>query len=215
MTFLNHKNNETVINSNYTLNRENAAYKTEIQGWACVHCHKFYGSKPHAEEIAKNCCYTSAPCPDCETGRRNRHRLRCEECAHKFLIKKWTETPQKEWDLKSPVTTLDGDEYFFDSDEVLEHCSENNLKPSDLFLIHCVENNPPYFNMSEYVGDYLPEEIDDLPGDKKEMQAAEKAVNDWISKNTPFSWYPDYKNRISDKDLKKLDEEFNHENSEK
>jgi hypothetical protein len=94
--------------------------------------------------------------------------------------------PFKEWtDQAVYCETIE--RYFFNEQELIDHCEENDIALSDLRLIICEENK---FNEIdyEYWDDILPDESDgDLP---KELEDALKLVNDVIKKLPPASYAP-------------------------
>ena len=184
---------------------EEAAHRVTVNGWACVKCKRFYGDGAGAESAARYCCHTDAPC-ECGA-RKTRHRVLCDSCYHESKIKRWEGLYQAEWDGKSMLTTLDGDRYFSDTDELVEWCVDQAIRPSDAFVIHCEEHGPPQMCLSEIVSDYLPEDHEfDYDAEAKEL---EKRVNDYLASKRPWSWYPDYKRRPTDAFLRELDDEYN------
>lgn len=197
----NFKNGETVGQCKGELRHEDAAQEVTVTGWACANCGRFYGKN---EGGARGCCYTDAPCPDCD-GRRQRHKIRCDNCYHKWLVRHYHGLEQSSWDGKTALTTWDGDTYWFDEESLIEYCVDHECRPSNMFLIHCHPNTPRFFDLNEWLNDDLPED-DSLSG--PEVVAVEKAVNDYLASIQPLSWWPDHKSRPTDDDLKRLDLEY-------
>lgn len=183
---------------------EDAAETVTITGWKCKKCGMFYGDD---ERAARYCCHTDAPCK-CGN-RKQRHMVYCGECYHNDKIDRWNKTAQVEAEKmpmpNSPWSILDDDEYFFDCDSFLEWCVEHEVKPSECFPILCRQHNPPAFNLSEWLDDYLPGEEREMVGSREDIEAVENAVNDFTAKHVPFSWYGDSKRRPSDAALAALD----------
>ncbi len=179
---------------------EDSAHRVTVEGWSCKECGQFYGDKEGAERAARYCCHTDAPCGvDGCTNRKSRHRIHCDSCYHKAKVKRYDTEIVQEEDRRAPsnlcpLSMLDGDEYFFDLDSLLDHCEEHEIKPSDLFLVYCRPHDPPPFELSEHLSDYMPEDYCSLPN-HEEAAKAEDAVNRYLDANRPFSWYPDYKRR--------------------
>lgn len=113
-----------------------------------------------------------------------------------------------------PLFVGDGDTYFFDIDDLLDYCGEHEIKPSDAFLVLCKPHNPPPFSLSEHLNDYLPGEEGEMPGDPSEWREVEKAVDNFVERHKPFSWYPDNKRRPTDANLAALDSEYAKETTE-
>ena len=187
-----------------TVKWEDAAAPVTASGWECVKCHHFYGDN---ERAARYCCHTDAPCK-CGA-RKKRHEVSCEGCWHKQKIERWNGLEQVSDALEpssdSPWALLDGDEYFFDAESFIEHCEQHEVKPSEVFPVLCKPHNPPAFNLSEWLDDYLPGEEREMVGDADEIRAIEKSVDDFSAKHSPMSWYPDHKRRPKDSVLAVMD----------
>lgn len=185
---------------------EDAAKQVTVTGWSCVKCNRFYGDD---ERAARYCCHTSSWC-EC-LARKKRHQIKCEECYHKAIVQRWDNLEQVDSPSSpspsSPLTTLDGDTYFFDEETLLEHCHEQNISPSDMFLVLCKRHNPNHFSLYDICEDYLPEDHD-LPGSAQEISAVETAVNGYLQKHEPWSWVTDYKRRPTDANLAALDAKY-------
>lgn len=183
----------------------------EQWAWKCRGCGRVWAfeSESATEFSARNCCYTDKGCDECG-GRRGRHRGVCENCWHQKQVKRYDGLEQVHVpcvDPDHPLTTLDGDTYFFDEESLFEHCQDVGIKPSDMMLVHCKPHDPPRFDIREWVGDYLGEDADP-PFTNEESSRVSDAVNALIDKYSPFSWCPDHKKRPTDADLKRLDQEF-------
>lgn len=183
---------------------EDAAEVRTITGWHCKSCNRFYGDN---ERAARYCCHDDAPC-DCG-GRKPRHRTMCDSCWHKERVRRWEALEQVDSpaapSAECPLALDDSDTYFFDTDTLIDYCEEHEVKPSDAFLVLCKPHNPPGFNLSEHLNDYLPGEEGEMPGTPAEWQEVEEAVNNFIERHKPFSWYPDCKRRPTDANLAALD----------
>ena len=133
----------------------------------------------------------------------------CNTCRRQQEVERWKSLPQVddcEVSPDSPVTIYADDRYFSDLGDVFDYCFENEAKPSDLCLVLCKPNNPPPFNLSEWLYDYLPEDCD-VPGTNEEAFAVERAVNDFVKKHSPLSWIGDGR-RPSDAVLAAWDAEY-------
>lgn len=135
----------------------------------------------------------------------------CNTCRHKRETERWKSLPQVddcEVSSDSPVTIYADDRYFFDLSDVFEYCADVGVEPSDLCLVLCKPNNPPPFNLSEWLADYLPEDVYEAPGSTSERAAVEKVVDDFVKKHSPLSWLPDNTRRPSDAVLAEWDAEY-------
>lgn len=200
-------------NDGKALRWEDAAKTVTISGWACVKCDRFYGDN---ERAARYCCHTDAPCENAGksgcAGRKLRHRVLCDACGHAADLKRYAETLEVE-DLRAPCALCPlavGDTYFFDEESLFEFCDDQKLNPSDLMLHMCRPHNPGEFSITEYVSDYLVEDavIENSPGTPEELRAVDNAVNEYIFRHSPFSWYPDSKKRPSKSVLDGLDRRY-------
>jgi len=88
------------------------------------------------------------------------------------------------------------DRYFSSPEDIYEHIAEesdDDLTESQLHeramqmrIMLCRPTPVRWFNLSEFLGESLPEDCD-LPAGGI---AVEKAVNDWIASMQPMSWEP-------------------------
>lgn len=193
--------------TNEPLRYEDAAEQTTVTGWKCVRCGFFYGDNEHA---ARWCCHTDSQCPGCGGRRIEKHYTCCESCREKKRADQWAAIPQVddcEVSSESPVVIYWDDRYFFDIGELFDYCADVGVKPSDLRLVLCQPNNPPPFDLLNYLGDYLPDECDTAPGTREDHKAVERVVDDFVKAHSPLSWIPD-KRRPSDAVLAAWDAEY-------
>lgn len=168
------------------LRYEDAAEQQTVTGWCCKKCSRFWGKDEH---MARYCCSTSQPC-DKECGRRTTkgHRW-CEECANDENAKRFAALPRVEWDGSTPLCTWDNDKFFFDVEQIEYYLEDNEgATLESLQLVMCEPANPRPFDINDYLYEEMPPDCaaSDLPGAKE----AEKAVNDFIEKSKPLSWFP-------------------------
>lgn len=168
---------------------ENMALGAMRMGYVCVACKRFFGHGDNAENerMAQYCCAKTFPC-ECG-GRREKGWTICESCRQKKQREAWYAKPEIEWDGKFPIASWSGDEFFFDEDSLFyafEESTEANVRDflESLWLTPCDKDNGRHFEMVDYLSDSLPTEID-VHLDCKEI---DKAVNDWIESNAPFSY---------------------------
>ena len=169
---------------------DSAKVFTDLSGWGCTECNRYWGNDADAEHMARWCCATSLPCDGdgCE-GRARKHYTKCESCIVRGMRERYLAKTEVEWDGSFPVV-IDGDRYFFDIDhleeELRDRCFENGgpIALESLNLELCERSRPPYFEMNDYLCDHLPDGHDVT----HESVGINKTVNDWIAKNASDVW---------------------------
>lgn len=175
------------ISRDKTIIYEEAAEKVAIVGWKCKICSRFYGEHEHS---ARWCCATDLPCKSCETGRIQKHRVRCHSCQANADLERWLKLPEKEWDGEAVLAIWHDDTYFFDAEEILDHLSDYEgdaaIEIEEMRLVICERIYPPTFNLAEHCQDYLPDEV------ASDFYTAEidEAVNKFILENFPPVYEP-------------------------
>ncbi len=112
--------------------------------------------------------------------------IKCEECRAIDHKEAYSKLPYEKWDGVKPLCLYDGDEYFFDEDDLTGYIEDNDLKPEDLMLVICVPN---------YAGDISTDIWEDsFPADGDgEIEELEKLVNEFnekLKKLKPLSYSP-------------------------
>lgn len=185
---------------------EGQATAATLTGFACGKCRRFYGGDG-AKAVAEYCCAVDVACETegC-TFRANKGWRFCTGCRWKLDYARWKTMEQvgAECGSSNPLTTLNGDDYWFDIDDLFTYCDIHECKPSDLLLVWCEPDNGPTFMFHEFVGDHTPEDFE-VPSGTAEV---EKVVNDFIAKHAPWSWRGSSKKRASDEMLAELDGEL-------
>lgn len=176
------KENEIVLYSDDT-----AAQIKTVTGWVSRDG-RFWGNDEHMAR------YSGCTHRKCECGNViERGYIKCGSCSNKENEVRYFKMPFKVWDGNSAVYCETCEHYFFNEDELVEYCEENNILLLDLRLVICEEN---YFNEVdyEYWNDILPDDSDgDLP---KELEDALAALNSVI-KTLPAASYAPGKYRTS------------------
>jgi len=163
---------------------EAAEHKTGIEGWVCKTCRRFWGDNEH---MAKWCCAGDLKCEtkDCAARVKKHSYMYCDQCLSKRDVARWLKLEEVAWDGKSPLVLDDDDKYFFNVEDLDEYLEEHKLSVEDVRLVIAVPDSPPWFEMSEFLSDYLSEDSDRLGFEK-----IDKLVNKWIEKNAPKMWVP-------------------------
>lgn len=169
-------------------NEEAAEYRTNIEGWICKTCRRFYGKEEGSERTARYCCEKDHACgtEGC-AGRSTKPYIYCDPCIKARDIAKWKELPQEAWDGEVPLVLDDDDKYFWGAEELSEYLYEEGLKLDDVRLVFAEKDGKPSFEMQEFLSDYLCEDNQDaLPSSKK----IDATVNRWIDEHCPATWLP-------------------------
>lgn len=168
---------------------EEAAKQVTITGWAS-RLGNFYGTGPGAEHTARwdGCTHKVCETEGCDNLVPKYKGLVCGDCYSKKQQAKFDAMPKEAWDGKAPICLHDGDEYFFNSDELADYCHDNDTKPEDLDLVICTPNYARGLD-TDCFGE-LPEDCE-LKDVSKELQKMIDDINTFISANRPIlSWSP-------------------------
>lgn len=164
---------------------EDSAVLTTVKCWRCTECGRIHpvGNEevtPSQEHLARWCCATDLPCDtDGCDGRRENHYTSCPSCLVKSRRESFLKLEEIEWNGDYPVACRWGDPFFFDEDSLVDHllCSGTEImKLEDLELVEAIPQSPPHFDMSDFLCDYLPDEMD-VPAD---AHLIENKVNAWL-----------------------------------
>ncbi len=162
-----------------------AAKQVTLTGWLSAD-NRFFGKDEHMARFS-GCTHQKCECGSV----MSRGYTKCEECRHKASQDRYLAYPVVEWDGKEPICIYDDDKYFFNYDDLMEYCGDNELEPEDLCLVLC---KPNYFGSihADYWGDVLPED-GDLPA---EFEKQLNTLNEYIKTLPPASWSGDKKRII-------------------
>lgn len=110
--------------------------------------------------------------------------IKCDLCRAKSELESYKKLPFKDWDCTTPLVIYRDDRYFFDKDDILDYCDENDINPADLLLIIC---EPNYLRpiCADYWDDELSED-QDLPDDVQKLIDQINAFN----KDHFINWVP-------------------------
>lgn len=167
-------------------NEEAAELVTNIEGWVCKTCRRFYGKE--GERSARYCCEKDHACgtEGC-AGRAAKPYTVCESCRSRLDLERYMKLEVIEWDGETPLVEWDNDKYFFDVDHLADWLAEHDLKLEDAKLVIAENDGPPVFEMREFLCDYL---CDDNSDQLEPTEKIDKIVNKWIEKNTPETYLP-------------------------
>lgn len=111
----------------------------------------------------------------------------CIDCHAAKELEKYNKMERKEWNGTDALYSQVADEYFFDMDDLMDHCEENQIQPPELRLVICVPSYAYAINPVDiYEGD-LPED-GEVP---REVEEAFEELNDRLAEQkTILSWFP-------------------------
>ena len=130
-------------------------------------------------------------CKDCGSEYGGKAYTYCPVCRQKKYNERFLKLELAEWDGIAPICIWMDDEYFFDESELHDYCDNNDIKPSSLRLVLCEPNNPPVFDLDDFLCDVLPEDtgIDEISvKPDKTAKEIEDVVNQWIESVSPITW---------------------------
>src|ERR1035437_3570679 len=108
---------------------EAASIKT-VTGWVS-RTGRFWGGD---EKMAR---YDGSTHRLCECGEVIANRSYCSKCSDRKKHEQYLALPKMAWDGVTPLHLHGTDLYFFDAEELLEHCAELGCQPKDLALVVC------------------------------------------------------------------------------
>jgi hypothetical protein len=103
------------------------------------------------EKIARWDGATHVKCNECGVPTEKAYTL-CQECRKKHRTETYMKIPFEEWDGVTPLIEFDGEEYFFNVDDIESYCCDNNIHPSKLQLIVCEKVEPRYLDIDFFDG---------------------------------------------------------------
>lgn len=121
----------------------------------------------------------------CECGNiMEKNYTKCDTCRHKSAVERYNALPFREYNGE-PVVEWDGDKYFFNEEDIIEYCEENEL--TSIKLLFCEENSWTTID-TDYWCDIIPSDNDlELP---KELQVALDNLNAVIETLPVASYSP-------------------------
>jgi hypothetical protein len=151
----------------------------------------------NADDCARFGLGTHTACGRCERVAVPRSMRFCRACRSLRAIEKWEALPRIAWDGKEPVTLLDGDDFFWDTDELDLWLDGQDVEPpygpeeTPPLLINCIRQSwklcdPADVYESVYCEDWDPS--DDLP--RAEFESLLRQANALLHKHPPRVWEP-------------------------
>lgn len=162
---------------------EASAALRPLEGWCCTVCDRYWAGDEHA---ARYCCHTVKDCP-CGRATCDRYRTACELCIEDRRKAEWAARKKHpcpdDWSV-NPICVL-GDRYFFDESDWQDFLAE--MEPdadlNDLEPFICEAQDPPAFDINDFLCDYLPED-EYLSGEHEDK------INALIREACPRTFFP-------------------------
>lgn len=155
------------------------------QQWFCYKCKRIWG--PKDQHMASWCCCTHMIC---ECGKEHsKSWTRCDDCRAKRDHESWYAKPEVDWDGEWPIALADGDQYFFNEDDLRDYLyadrtfHEIDEAAESLRLTSCHPNKPSYFEVNDYCCDELGED-QEVP----DAGSIDKRINAILDEIGTLSW---------------------------
>ena len=159
-----------------------AAQKKTVTGWVSRHG-RFWGDDQHGARW-DGCTHLTCKCGN----DMSKSWTACEACREKSSHERFAALPRVEWDGKTPLNIYGTDTYFFDGDDLRDHCEEFDVHPWEMEIVLCEPVEPYTLYADEFLEDCLPEDMDDILPDS--VHEAAKAFNEAVKEAGPFCWRP-------------------------
>jgi len=160
-------------------------YRTNLEGWTGSD-NLYYGKGKEGEERARmaNCTHLK-----CKCGNIYKKKSYCQPCSDKRSKENFIKLEAVHWDGESPICIRCDDKFFYDMEDVLEYCENEEIEISELELMACEKQ----LNISEINIDELNEEYSN--GDfgvthyHPEIAKKVEELNELIRNTEPVIWF--------------------------
>lgn len=192
------------------LHWNDAAEQREVSGlrWFCKGCNR----EMLDERMARYCCHTHRDCEDCGQKICGKSYTVCDNCRYKRAWERWQTKPEIEWNGEFPICMADGNNYFWCIDDLVSYIEEQRELSDDgetelpvdydvsIFMIEgCEPSRPRGFEVDEFLCDDLGED-GELLANRKDQDALNELVNEWIIEHAPKLYYGNG-NRLKSADI--------------
>lgn len=172
--------------------------------WACGECGILYAhqyGECDQKQKASDCCRQRY----CQCGKKMPdYWLKCSECSHSATNSKRLEEATEVTDFDGPVYDPDRDEYHESVEMFLDWVSDRQHDGFDEdeigipeFLHPC--NIRPFARLdaSDVIQHELDDHYEDATDAVEDLDGLQKALDEWVDKQTLKSWNPDYRRKIN------------------
>lgn len=162
------------------MDSDEAAKQTTITAWISAKGRIF--TDEHAARYDgcthRKCQHCGEPCL--------KHWRSCESCRDKKDKESFLAMPVVDWKENAPVNIYKSDQYFFNYDDLMDYCEENEIDLADLMIVACEPIMPRTLD-TDFFEDCLADH-DELP------DALVKAIDEFNAKLAAYphalSWVP-------------------------
>jgi hypothetical protein len=159
---------------------EEAAQQMTLTGW--VSSRGLFFTDEHLARF-DGCTHLLCKCGN----EMERRYTDCSFCRKTQEVESYKALEFKEWEGEFPLTLFDHDEYFWDEDDIINYCEENDVQCSDLMLVFCQPRFAKEIDADDYLCDIL--EYGSLSDIDLELAIAFDNLNSVIrSRKQPLSW---------------------------
>lgn len=157
--------------------------------WACGEC-RMLTIGHHKKEDALNHCKIQR-CKDCKTEIKVEYK--CEQCFDCASLERRRKIVYKDVEyVKGPLCELDGDRYFSDMDDLLDHYANEDPDERPEYFHPCDENTWSGLHAGNTIADALENASQDLFEDAADQMSEtveiEKAIDEWNKKQNIKYW---------------------------
>lgn len=160
---------------------EAATFRT-VEGWVSRLGH-FYGDNEH---LARFDGCTHRPCEGCGKAISVRSFTSCDDCRAQKAEARFAALPSEPYD-EQVVALLDGDEFFWGQDDIVDYAEQNEVPYASLRLVKCAPQYADEVDPADIYEDLLPED-GEVPG--YVVEAFAKLNEALRERACPISWMP-------------------------
>lgn len=158
---------------------EEAAKQATVTGWISSNG-RFWSKDEHMARW-DGCTHVKCACGNYV----DKMWTACNDCRDKHKQEMFEKMPKVLWDYQTPICIYDTDQYFFDEQELLDYCDDEDLKPEDLQLVLCKEEPRHKLNAAEFLEDSVHEDWDP----SEDIEKAVVAFNEAVAKDKYPTWW--------------------------
>lgn len=175
------KNDKKVV----MFDSDEAASLQSVTGWVSRGGF-FHGDGGAGESAARYAGCTHRACPDCGTV-IEKSRTACGPCLLVRMRKRFEGFEKREWDGVTPIALFMGDTYFWEEQELVDFCCDEEVDPAGLLLVLCRPGRRAELDAVEFLSDFMADDGRDIP---PEILDAERAFNKAAKAAELQVWYP-------------------------
>jgi hypothetical protein len=157
---------------------DEAASRQSVMGWVSRGGF-FHGDCGGSEAAARYAGCTHKSCPDCGAVIR-KDEMACGPCKERRRRKRYEGLEKREWDGVTPIAIYLSDAYFWEEQELVDHCYDEQVDPAEMLLVLCEPIPARKLDAAEWLEGCMPDDV---------LEAAQ-AFNEAVEAAMPLSWRP-------------------------